>query len=254
MDNYQAVFKRKEIKYLLTEQQLAALMPTMQMHMEPDAFAHSSISNLYYDTPDFRMVRRSLEKPQYKEKLRLRSYGVPENDTLVFPEIKKKAQGIVYKRRVSMPYAQATRYLAGDTPGGCGQIFHELDWMLESYSALAPRVFLSYERDSWKGVEDPSLRLTLDRQILWRTSDLDLRMGAWGEPLLEQGQVLMEVKITNAMPLWLADALSENEVFPVSFSKYGRAFETICKENREMHPNPASTPPNEIQPRSRLTA
>ena len=200
------------------------------------------------------MVRRSLEKPQYKEKLRLRSYGIPENDTLVFPEIKKKAQGIVYKRRVSMPYAQAARYLAGGTPGGGGQIFHELDWMLASYNTLAPRVFLSFERDSWKGVEDPSLRLTLDRQILWRTSDLDLRMGAWGESLLEQGQVLMEVKITNAMPLWLADALSENEVFPVSFSKYGRAFETICKENREMHPNLASIAPDEIQPRSRLTA
>lgn len=231
MDNYQAMFKRKESKYLLTEQQLSALTSILKNYMEPDAFAHSSISNLYYDTPDFRMIRRSLEKPQYKEKLRLRSYGVPDDRTLVFPEIKKKARGIVYKRRVSMPYAQAIRYLSGKGPAASGQIFRELDWMLRSYNGLAPRVFLSYERDSWKGVADPSLRLTLDRKILWRTGSLDLRQGAWGDALLEPGQVLMEIKITNAMPLWLAKALSENSIFPMSFSKYGRAFETICKGN-----------------------
>lgn len=229
METYQAVFKRKEVKYLLTEAQLAALRPVMETHMEPDAFAHSSISNLYYDTPDFRMLRRSQEKPVYKEKLRLRSYGVPDEETQVFPEIKKKAEGIVYKRRVSMPYGDAIRYLSRRRPGEDGQIFQELDWMLISYGSLAPRIFLSYERDSWKGREEPSLRLTLDREILWRTEALDLRRGAWGEPLLEPNQVLMEVKISNAAPLWLAEALSENGIFPISFSKCGRAFETLCK-------------------------
>ena len=229
METYQAVFKRKEVKYLLTEAQLAALRPVMETHMEPDAFAHSSISNLYYDTPDFRMLRRSQEKPVYKEKLRLRSYGVPDEETQVFPEIKKKAEGIVYKRRVSMSYGDAIRYLSRRRPGEDGQIFQELNWMLISYGSLAPRIFLSYERDSWKGREEPSLRLTLDREILWRTEALDLRRGAWGEPLLEPDQVLMEVKISNAAPLWLAEALSENGIFPVSFSKCGRAFETLCK-------------------------
>ena len=229
METYQAIFKRKEVKYLLTEAQLAALRPALETHMEPDAFAHSSISNLYYDTPDFRMLRRSQEKPVYKEKLRLRSYGVPDEETQVFPEIKKKAEGIVYKRRVSMPYGDAIRYLSRRRPGEDGQIFQELNWMLLAYGSLAPRIFLSYERDSWKGREDPSLRLTLDREILWRTEALDLRRGAWGEPLLEPNQVLMEVKISNAAPLWLAEALSENGIFPISFSKCGRAFETLCK-------------------------
>ena len=229
METYQAVFKRKEVKYLLTEAQLAALRPALETHMEPDAFAHSSISNLYYDTPDFRMLRRSQEKPVYKEKLRLRSYGVPDEETQVFPEIKKKAGGIVYKRRVSMPYGDAIRYLSRRRPGEDGQIFQELNWMLLAYGSLAPRIFLSYERDSWKGREEPSLRLTLDREILWRTKALDLRRGAWGEPLLEPNQVLMEVKISNAAPLWLAEALSENGIFPISFSKCGRAFETLCK-------------------------
>ena len=186
MENYQAVFKRKEIKYLLSSEERNALLPILEAHMEPDAFAHSSISNLYYDTPDFRMVRRSLEKPMYKEKLRLRSYGTPENTSTVFPEIKKKAMGIVYKRRISLPYQEAVSFLSGQQiastemcDGTTRQILHELDWMLASYKDLPPRVFLSYERDSYKGISDPSLRLTLDQDILFRTDRLDLREGAF---------------------------------------------------------------------------
>ena len=212
MENYQAVFKRKEIKYLLSSEERNALLPILEAHMEPDAFAHNSISNLYYDTPDFRMVRRSLEKPMYKEKLRLRSYGTPENTSTVFPEIKKKAMGIVYKRRISLPYQEAVSFLSrqqiastdtcdgttqqiastdtcdGTTQqiastemcdGTTRQILHELDWMLASYENLSPRVFLSYERDSYKGISDPSLRLTLDQDILFRTDRLDLREGAF---------------------------------------------------------------------------
>ena len=265
MENYQAVFKRKEIKYLLSSEERNALLPILEAHMEPDAFAHSSISNLYYDTPDFRMVRRSLEKPMYKEKLRLRSYGTPENTSTVFPEIKKKAMGIVYKRRISLPYQEAVSFLSGqqiastDTCNGttqqiastdmCNgttqqvtstdmcdgttrQILHELDWMLASYKDLSPRVFLSYERDSYKGISDSSLRLTLDQDILFRTDRLDLREGAFGEAILLPDQTLMEVKISNAAPLWLAQALSEIGIFPVSFSKYGRAYERICRNPR----------------------
>lgn len=252
MENYQAVFKRKEIKYLLSSEERNALLPILEAHIEPDAFAHSSISNLYYDTPDFRMVRRSLEKPMYKEKLRLRSYGTPENTSTVFPEIKKKAMGIVYKRRISLPYQEAVSFLSGqqiastdmcngttqqiastDTCNGTTQqILHELDWMLASYENLSPRVFLSYERDSYKGISDPSLRLTLDQDILFRTDRLDLREGAFGEAILLPDQTLMEVKISNAAPLWLAQALSETGIFPVSFSKYGRAYERICRDPR----------------------
>ncbi len=230
MEAYQAVFQRKEVKYLLSVAQLQALMPVIRQHMEPDAFPHSSIGNLYYDTPDYRLIRRSLEKPEYKEKLRLRSYGIPGDGSPVFPEIKKKTGGIVYKRRVSMACDQAMDYLSGRLPGPEGQIFRELDWMLMSYPSLAPKVFLSYERDSWKGREEPELRLTLDREILYRTYDLDLRWGFRGTPILSPGQTLMEIKIPGAAPLWLSHALSENGIFPVSFSKYGESYKQICHE------------------------
>lgn len=228
MKNYQTVFQRKEIKYLLTQSQLESLLPVIKRYMKPDDFAHSSISNLYYDTPDYRMIRRSLDKPQYKEKLRLRCYQVPHRDTPAFMEIKKKASGVVYKRRTSLPYTQAVAYLQRQTSGGDSQIFHELDWMLLTYQNLAPSVFLSYERDSWKGTDDPNLRLTLDQDILWRTQALDLRCGTWGKQLLGPEQKLMEIKIPNAMPLWLAEILSELAVYPSSFSKYGKAYQRMC--------------------------
>ena len=225
----QAVFKRHELKYLLSDWQRAMLEQGLQEYMQPDVYGQSTICSLYCDTPDWQLIRTSLEKPYYKEKLRVRSYGTPTPDGRVFVELKKKVGGIVYKRRVSMPYGDALRYLSRRQPGGDGQIFQELNWLLTSYGSLAPRIFLSYERDSWRGKEETSLRLTLDREILWRTEALDLRRGAWGEALLEPGQVLMEVKIANAAPLWLAEALSENGIFPISFSKCGRAFETLCK-------------------------
>ena len=231
MSTYQAVFQRKEVKYLLSDAQLAALMPILKAHMKPDVFPHSSISNLYYDTDDFRMIRRSLEKPQYKEKLRLRSYGIPGDGSMVFPEIKKKAQGIVYKRRVSMPYAQAISFLAGKSPAPEGQIYRELRWMLASYPHLTPKVFLSYERDSWQGIEQSALRLTLDREIHYRTERLDLQHDTSGNDILQPGQTLMEVKIPGAAPLWLSHALSALWIFPTSFSKYGEAYQRICKEN-----------------------
>lgn len=232
MEAYQSVFQRKEVKYLLNSVQLQTLMPILRLHMEPDVFPHSSIGNLYYDTPDYRLIRHSLEKPEYKEKLRLRSYGVPGRDTQVFPEIKKKAGGIVYKRRVSMSCEDAMDYLGGRCPGPEGQIFRELDWMLNVYPELAPRVFLSYERDSWKGLDEPELRLTLDRDIFYRTYDLDLRWGFRGTPILSPDQTLMEIKIPGAAPMWLSHALSENGIFPTSFSKYGESYKQIRSERK----------------------
>ena len=230
---YQAVFKRKEMKYLLTAKQYQRLMGELADRIVPDDFPVSAISNLYYDTPDFRLIRTSLQKPKYKEKLRLRCYKVPNADTQAFLEIKKKAMGIVYKRRESLPYRRAVNYLAGKGPGGTSQIFRELDWMLKSYGNLAPAMFLSYDRLSFKGKDDPSVRLTFDRNILWRTTALDLAAGTWGEQLLSPGERLMEIKISNAMPLWLADALSRCGIYPTSFSKYGKAYETLLW--RELH-------------------
>ena len=234
---YQAVFKRKEMKYLMSSEQNEKLMAILADEIVPDDFPTSAISNLYYDTPDFRLIRTSLQKPKYKEKLRLRCYKVPNATTQAFLEIKKKALGIVYKRRESLPYQRAVDFLAGKDPGKDTQIFRELDWMLKSYKNLAPAMFLSYDRLSYKGVEDSSVRITFDQNILWRTTALDLSAGTWGEQLLEPGQKLMEIKISNAMPLWLAHALSECKIYPTSFSKYGKAYQSMISRGEHVIEN-----------------
>ena len=187
------VFCRREIKYLITARQRQALEAAFAGHMKRDSFAHSSIRNIYYDTPDFRLIRRSLEHPVYKEKIRLRCYGSGEGP--VFLEMKKKFQGIVYKRRMALQRDQAEGFMAGRTGIPDTQIGRELTYFRDYYQNLRPQLFLRYERDSWLGVEDPSLRITIDGDIYYRMTDLHLDAGENDQPILEPGMFLMEVKL-----------------------------------------------------------
>jgi hypothetical protein len=226
----QMIFQRVEKKYLLTPSQYDALRRILLRYMKPDAYGSYTICNLYYDTPDYALVRASLQKPVYKEKLRLRSYGVPQADSTVFPEIKKKYKGIVYKRRAEMTLAQAEQYLAtGMYAGPRSQVLKEMDYFLAMYQP-EPKVFLAYDREALYAAGDPELRMTFDTNIRWRTEQLDLAAGDAGAPLSVQGKYLMEVKIPDAFPLWLARALCLLDIYPVSFSKYGCCYsEQLCR-------------------------
>ena len=223
-ENIQYCFSRYEQKYLLTPRQYRALRAGMDRCMEADAYGRYTICSLYYDTPDFRLIQASLEKPVYKEKLRLRSYGVPADADPVFVELKKKFDGVVYKRRTVMAAAEAADYLSGlRRPPQENQISREIDWFL-SAAALAPRVCISYDREALAGVEMPDLRVTFDTGLRWRDTQLDLRLGDGGAPLLSDDRILMEIKLPGAAPLWLSRLLSRCGAYPVSFSKYGTCY------------------------------
>lgn len=86
MSRITGVFQRVEQKYLLTDAQYTTLWDVLQPYMKPDAYGRSTVCSIYFDTPDRRLVRTSLEKPVYKEKLRLRTYGVPKPDSPAFDE------------------------------------------------------------------------------------------------------------------------------------------------------------------------
>lgn len=232
MTAYQDVFRRYEKKYLVTQQQFNQLARVFLPRMVPDRFAQSTISNIYYDTPDFRLIRRSLDRPPYKEKLRLRTYQAPATDTEVFLEIKKKFDHIVYKRRIGMPYGQAVAYLEGQQEAGHGQIAQEIEWFRAFYHDLRPAMFIYYDRLAIADREQPDLRITFDSGIRWRADHLDLVSGTEGRPLLEAGTCLMEIKIPQAAPFWLSRALSEAGVFPTHFSKYGAAYQAMLRESR----------------------
>ena len=217
-------FKRYEKKYLLSARTFELLWERLREHLVPDLFHRSTVCSIYYDSDDFSLIRHSLEKPVYKEKLRLRSYNVPGPDGEVFVELKKKYKGVVYKRRVRMSAVEAERYLAGQSrPTEDGQILREIDFFLQTHE-VSPKAFIACEREAWVDREEPELRITFDRNLRWRDTDLHLTAGSGGESLLPDGEVLMEIKIPGAAPLWLAHLLSELEIFPTSFSKYGTCY------------------------------
>lgn len=229
----QMFFQRYEFKYLLDLSQLQTVLAAMAPYMVPDEYSHSSIRNLYLDTPDFRLIRRSLEKPVYKEKLRVRSYGRAAAQAPVFVELKKKYCSVVYKRRISLPQNQALGCLAGAHPWPDSQVGAELAYAAAFYQTLRPAVFLCYERDSFCGAEDRAFRITFDRDIRYRREALTLDSDPSGLFLLDPGRVLMEVKVSGGLPLWLAHLLSEQRIFRTSFSKYGTAYEDILRRCRK---------------------
>ena len=231
--SYQNIFERYEMKYLLTTEQKQIIQKAMEPYMKADEYGRSTICNIYFDTPDSLMIRRSLEKPIYKEKLRVRSYGQAKSDSTVFVELKKKYDSVVYKRRVSTTEQEAMDYLCKGKPlPKQNQITEEIDYACRFYKNLHPAVYLSYEREAFYGKKDRELRITFDENILWRNEDISLCAPVYGEPILEPGYALMEIKIAAAMPLWLVQLLSENHIYKTSFSKYGCAYRDMIQNSR----------------------
>ena len=217
------IFQRYEIKFILTTDQYRLIMNAMEPHMRGDKYGLSDICNLYCDTPDFVLARRSNEKPFYKEKLRIRSYGVAKDNSEVFTEIKKKYDSIVYKRRIVTDENAALNVFDGIAPDD-SQISKEIMYFTKLYQGIRPQMYISYRREAFYGIDDNDFRMTFDRSILWRTTDLSLKSGIYGRPVLPETSVLMEVKTAAAIPLWLIEVLSKNKIYKTSFSKYGTAY------------------------------
>ncbi len=223
--DYQNTFRRVEIKYLITTAQKAALLDTMSAYMLLDKYGRTTIRNLYFDTEQYRLIRRSMEKPIYKEKMRLRSYALAEADTPIFVELKKKYKSVVYKRRLTMPERTVLDAFSAKQPfPDQSQIGKEIEYFRDYYETLSPKVFLCYDREAYKMRDGSDFRVTFDDTILYRTTDLSLSAPAFGVPILPEGYVLMEVKTAGALPLWLTTALTEQQIFKTSFSKYGMAY------------------------------
>ncbi len=224
----QMIFKRYEIKYLLTKGQKESILRAMEPHMELDHYGKSTIRNIYYDTNNYRLIRTSLDKPAYKEKLRVRSYRHTNPEDQVFVELKKKYDSVVYKRRICVEERQAMDYLAGRAKAPVHtQIAEEIDYFLEFYRTISPRVFLSYDREAYTAVQEEGFRVTFDENILFREEDLSLGSDIYGEALLPPGYALMEIKTSESIPVWMARALSEERVPRTSFSKYGSAYQKM---------------------------
>ena len=215
--------KRYEVKYILNQAQTEFLKKELVGHMELDQYGLTSIASIYYDTPDYRLIRASIEKPPFKEKIRLRSYGLSKPGGKVFLELKRKAYGIVYKRRVVTTEDSVNRFFSyqGNITAD-GQIAREITYFRDYYQKLVPAILIIYDREAYF---QPSgdLRLTLDHNPRYRTNDLNLTTSMEGKNLLPQGSSILEIKVQEAMPLWLTSILSKGQIYKSSFSKVGEA-------------------------------
>lgn len=228
---YQNTFRRCEMKFPLTESQYAAVRAAMSGFIIEDKYGLQKICNIYFDNDNNDLIRSSLEKPVYKEKLRLRTYGVPSDESDAFAEIKKKFKGIVYKRREVLPYAKGFDFLCGSAPAPRrSQQLDEMEYMIKS-RGLSPKIVICYDRCAFYGSEDMEFRVSFDSRIRSRRTALDLRAGDYGELLVGQPFCVMEIKAAGAMPLWAVNILSELKIYKQSFSKYGSIYSTEMENN-----------------------
>ena len=234
-------FKRFEKKFIITREQYERLMPSILNYMDADAYCIDGKSynlvNLYFDDDDDSIIRESVRKPKYKEKLRIRSYDVPQSEnSTVFIEIKRKFNGVVTKRRAALSYKEVLHYLqTGEHPQTDSYIYNQVLDEIDTYLAqhpCYPKVFISYDRHAYFMKDGSDTRLTFDENVLTRRDDLDLLLGNYGEPLLPPDKLIMEIKFTGAAPVWFSRLASGEGLFRTPFSKYGKEFERYYKQNR----------------------
>ena len=228
----QNVFKRYEVKFMLDRVQYDELKRLMSLYMDNDEYGNTTICNIYYDTDTSEVIRRSMEKPVYKEKLRIRSYGPVKGDQPVFVELKKKYQGIVYKRRISVLNEEIGKLLEEDETY-TDQISREIRYYRNCHENLHPAVFISYDREAFYMKDNHDFRMTFDQNIRYRDYDLDLSKGVYGDYLTGGNQVLLEVKTASGIPLWLSEFLSKNRIYKTSFSKYGEVYKKEYRSSDE---------------------
>ena len=236
------VFNRHESKFLIDSKIYSEIENRLLQNMEMDEYNKEhefyTISNLYFDTRKNNLIRNSLSKPDYKEKLRLRAYGVPKANEKVYLEIKKKVCGMVNKRRTKLKLTEAYDLVAtGEKPNIKDymnvQVLNEIEYMLKIYD-LEPKLYLAYDRKAFFSKIDCGLRITFDSDIRTRRYDLKLESGDHGQNLLDNDKWIMEVKAENNIPIWLTRLLSEYKIYKTRFSKYGKEYENLLLNNRQI--------------------
>ena len=229
---YENIFKRVEQKYVLTEQEYKLLFKKINKHLKKDKYFKSTICNIYFDTINNDLIINSLEKPIFKEKIRLRSYQVPNINDDVFLEIKEKYNVIVGKRRIKIKLKDFYTYLETNNYDKDNQIMNEINYYFKYYD-LKPAIYIAYDRLSYCGVDDNSLRITIDSNLRSRNSDLNLELGDAGKCYFKDKNYIMEIKTLGSMPLWLVRSLSELKIYPTSFSKYGSIYQKELNERND---------------------
>ena len=218
------VFERKEKKYVLTRDVLESFLNSIHLHLVPDERDITRVSSLYYDTPENTLISRSLEKPVYKEKIRIRAYGDVDENSEVFVELKKKFKGIVYKRRFSCTLSEAEAFMTGNSKEETDRNYLEVKACRDRYSNLQAKMLIVTNRLALYTNDGSDIRLTIDFNPTYDSVNLDMKKDAMHLFLLDKDKCILEIKSAGALPMWMIEQMSRMQIRPQSFSKYGEAF------------------------------
>lgn len=221
--------QRKEIKYRLTKEQLDYFLNAIKEYVKEDEYGLTSIASIYFDTPNYTLINRSLDKPLYKEKIRLRSYGLVSKDSPTYLEVKRKVNGVVYKRRIQLTEEEANYMINNKVSDRNDQVSKELLYLANKYQNLKPCYLIIYDRLSFYQ-EDSDIRITIDKNPRYRVDDINLHTSMEGKSLINKEEAILEVKVQNALPLWLAAILTKGHIYESSFSKVGEAHKAEMKD------------------------
>ncbi|MBQ6396095.1 polyphosphate polymerase domain-containing protein [Candidatus Saccharibacteria bacterium] len=244
--------ERTEEKYLISKSTKTNLLKLISKHLEKDQSIKEQVLRLYFDTKHSDLALRSMERPEFREKIRVRAYNVPKRSSPVFFEVKSKVdlglKKLGNKRRLVLPLKDFYAFLnkgenlellaarASENDPQQLQVARELTYLF-SYYQLEPKVIVSADRTAYTEKNNINFRLTFDERLRFRETDLRLEKGSAGEkffsgPNKSEENIVMEVKTMNSMPLWFVSALSELKIYSVRFSKYGKIYQLITERNK----------------------
>lgn len=224
------IFRRKETKYLLSKKKYDELIKELKKYLKKDKYYESTICNVYFDTENYDLIINSINKPKYKEKVRIRSYNIPSLEDTIFLELKKKYDGIVGKRRISIKLKDFYSFLkTGNLINNDIQIKSEIEYYFRKYE-LKPKLYLAYDRLSYYSKDNKDFRITFDRNLRSREEDMNLELGDSGKLYFKEDTYIMETKVLGAYPIWFTEILSKLKIYPISFSKYGSIYSSKIKE------------------------
>jgi len=224
------IFIRDERKYLISSSKGAVLQALLNKHMEIDHSGEYLVQNIYFDNENWDVIRESMEKPFYKEKLRLRYYNQFNSASTGYLELKKKFDGIVYKRRIAFALNKIkTGSVCEIVLEDNSQISREIGYFIQNKS-VSEKIHVAYKRIAFNGIEEKDFRVTFDRDVNFHIVRPDTAFSGrpcfnfhsdYSRQVLNQNQIIMEIKAAGAVPLWFSKTLSELKIFPASFSKVG---------------------------------
>lgn len=228
------IFQRYELKYLIPFDKYKAIAKAlidsgkMRYDKFGDGYGRYNIVSLYFDSDDKKIYYETRNKLRFRQKLRLRVYDNATINSPAFLEVKQKFNKVVNKRRTKIKLADAYDYIKFGRNSENGleeynpsnpQILEEVEAFRSLYD-LKPRLVVSYDRQAFHGIEDPDLRVTFDYNLTTRDDNLRIEDGPYGMYFVDPNLSVMEVKVSQSVPFWLARLLSEYECPRKSVSKF----------------------------------